>query len=192
MCYGSGAVAREDGGPVGQRAWLEWGVRDWRERQFLMVPSQGLAFLWSFSPNDCVFIEAAALRSATSSSRLPGDTSMAFLWTMEPSPPLQPTGLVCCPPGPARMAGPTAELEKHPSSDYVWCQWPCPVARDTTQGGPKESEVQNTGLFCNTSTWLLHIPSFQEPHPQQLTVPPEAQHDVSFLYHLWITAGLSH
>lgn len=71
---------------VGQRAWLEWGVRDWRERQFLMVPSQGLAFLWSFSPNDCVFIEAAALGSAsTSNSRLPGDTSMAFLWTMEPS-----------------------------------------------------------------------------------------------------------
>lgn len=56
-------LARDGRGTVGQRAWLEWGVRDWRERQFLMVPSQGLAFLWSFSPNDCVFIDAAALSS---------------------------------------------------------------------------------------------------------------------------------
>lgn len=93
-------LARDSRGAVGQRAWLEWGLRDWRERQFLMVPSQGLAFLWSFSPNDCVFIEAAALSSdSTSNSRLPGDTSMAFLWTLEPSPPLQPKVLVCCPHG---------------------------------------------------------------------------------------------
>lgn len=32
------------GGASGQRAWLEWGVRDWRERQFLMVPSPGAGF----------------------------------------------------------------------------------------------------------------------------------------------------
>lgn len=32
------------GGAVGQRACLEWGARDWRERQFLMVPSPGAGF----------------------------------------------------------------------------------------------------------------------------------------------------
>lgn len=91
----SNLLTRDCRGTVGQRAWLEWGVRDWRERQFLMVPSQGLSFLWSFSPNDCVFIDAATLSSdSTSNSRLPRDTSMAFLWTLEPSLPLQPRGLV--------------------------------------------------------------------------------------------------
>lgn len=34
----------EKGWGSGQRAWLEWGVRDWRERQFLMVPSPGAGF----------------------------------------------------------------------------------------------------------------------------------------------------
>ncbi|XP_028709995.1 uncharacterized protein LOC114680978 [Peromyscus leucopus] len=155
-----GLLAREGRGADGPRAWLEWGVRDWRERQFLMVPSQGLAFLWFFSPNDCVFIKAAALGSAsTSNSRLPGDTSMAFLWTVGPSPPLPPTRLVSARLG--QLRGQVLQLNwRNPSSpavsgdsgqDYFY-QWLCPGAGCTAQeqlgAQPRSSWVHSPGAGC--------------------------------------------